>query len=207
MQILFKTILVFWLLLINPTMAWTETGTLDTAASAGSAAQQSARQEKADREYFTDLPLVTRDGEEVRFYSDVLKGRVVLINFIFTHCQDACPLISKRLRETRGLLDDAVSSKVFFISISIDPERDTPEALTKFVTRFELADKNWVFLTGDKQNVEHIVKKLGQYNDNVEAHSTLILAGNVSNKHWMKISPAVPPWGIAEKLKLLAEES
>lgn len=205
MQIFFKTNLVFLLLLIIPATAWPETGTPDAEAPAAAAAQQAASQEQADREYFTDLPLVTRDGEEVRFYSDVLKGRVVLINFIFTHCQDACPLISKRLRETRGMLDEAVSSKVFFISISIDPERDTPETLTKFATKFELTDENWVFLTGEKQNVEHIVKKLGQYNDNVEEHSTLILAGNVSNKHWMKISPAVPPWGIAEKLRLLAE--
>lgn len=207
MQIFYRMKPFLLLLLIIPATARPDPGTPDAEVPAAAATQQvAALVEQANREYFTDLPLITRDGEEVRFYSDVLKGRIVLINFIFTHCQDACPLISSRLRETRGLLDKAVSSKIFFISISIDPERDTPEMLTKFATKFKLIDENWVFLTGEKQNVEHIVKKLGQYNDNVEEHSTLILAGNVGNKHWMKISPIVPPWGIAEKLKLLAEE-
>jgi protein SCO1/2 len=200
MQALFINIITTWLMLFA-VAAGAES---DDTPAAGDQ-EQAARQEQAAKEYFTDRPLVTRDGEEVRFYSDVLKGRVVLINFIFTHCQDACPLISKRLRETRALLDEAASSRIYFISISIDPERDTPQALTAFATKFDLVDDNWVFLTGDRSNVEHIVKKLGQFNPYVEEHSTLILAGNVSKQHWMKIPPTVPAWGIAEKLRLLAE--
>jgi len=180
------------------------------ASPAGAAVQASAAtltsDEAASRQYFTDLELVTRNGQAVRFFSDVLKDRVVLINFIYTHCQDACPLISQKLLETRSLLDEATSNRVYFISISIDPEQDTPEALTKFATKFKLIDDNWVFLTGEKQNVEHIVKKLGQYNENVEDHSTLILAGNVNKRHWMKIPPTMPPVGIAEKLRLLTED-
>jgi cytochrome oxidase Cu insertion factor (SCO1/SenC/PrrC family) len=161
--------------------------------------------EVAAREYFTDLELVNQNGEAVRFYTDVLKDRVVLINFVFTHCQDACPLITRKLRTARDMLDEAVSARVYFISISIDPERDTPAALQEFATKFNVAVDNWVFLTGDKENVNHIVKKLGQFTPEVEEHSTLILAGNVRDRHWVKIPPTVPPVGIAEKLRLLAE--
>jgi cytochrome oxidase Cu insertion factor (SCO1/SenC/PrrC family) len=181
-------------------------GAEQDARNAAGGQEEVVRQEAAAREYFTDLPLVTREGKVVRFYSDVLRGRIVIINFIFTHCQDACPLISKRLRETRDLLDEPTRERVYFISISIDPERDTPQALTEFATKFDLVDDNWLFLTGEKANIEHIVKKLGQYNPYVEEHSTLILAGNVSKQHWMKIPPTVPAWGIAEKLRLLAAE-
>jgi len=161
--------------------------------------------EAASREYFTDLELVTQHGRAVRFYSDVLKDRVVLINFVYTHCQDACPLITQKLRMARDMLDEAVSAKVYFISISIDPEHDTPAALQEFATKFNVAVDNWVFLTGDKDKVNHIVKKLGQFTPDVEEHSTLLLAGNVKDRHWVKIPPTVPPVGIAEKLRLLAE--
>jgi cytochrome oxidase Cu insertion factor (SCO1/SenC/PrrC family) len=194
------------LAVVSSLLAWSATPASGAATAVQASAAMLTSDEEGARQYFTDLEVVTRDGQAVRFFTDVLKDRVVLINFIFTHCQDACPLISQKLLETRGLLDEAVSGRVYFISISIDPERDTPEALTEFATKFKLTDDNWVFLTGEKQNVEHIVKKLGQYNDNVEEHSTLILAGNVNKRHWVKIPPTMPPVGIAEKLRLLTED-
>jgi protein SCO1/2 len=177
----------------------------DSIAAATPATTQGSH-EAAAREYFTDLELVNQNGEAVRFYTDVLKDRVVLINFVYTHCNDACPMITRTLRTARGMLDEAVSARVYFVSISIDPEHDTPAALREFATKHEAAIDNWVFLTGDKENVDHIVKKLGQFTPEVEEHSTLILAGNVRDRHWVKIPPTVPPVGIAEKLRLLAEE-
>lgn len=194
------------LAMVSSLLAWTAATANGAAAAVQASAAMLTSDEEGARQYFTDLELVTQNGQAVRFFTDVLKDRVVLINFIFTHCQDACPLISQKLLETRGLLDEAVSDRVYFISISIDPERDTPEALTEFATKFKLTDDNWVFLTGEKQNVEHIVKKLGQYDENVEEHSTLILAGNVNKRHWVKIPPTMPPVGIAEKLRLLTED-
>lgn len=176
----------------------------DSTAAATPATTQGSH-EAAAREYFTDLELVNQNGETVRFYTDVLKDRVVLINFVYTHCQDACPLITRKLRTARDMLDEAVSARVYFISISIDPEHDTPAALQEFATKFNVAVDNWVFLTGDKDKVNHIVKKLGQFTPEVEEHSTLLLAGNVRDRHWVKIPPTVPPVGIAEKLRLLAE--
>jgi protein SCO1/2 len=64
----------------------------------------------------------------------------------------------------------------------------------------------WVFLTGSAGNLDAIIKRLGQYTDDIEAHSTLMIAGNVNAAHWMKILPQEPPPGIAEKLKLLMED-
>lgn len=204
MNKLFNFILA--LAMVSGLLAWSAAPASDAAAAVQTSAATLTSTEEGARQYFTDLELVTQNGEEVRFFTDVLKDKVVLINFVFTHCQDACPLITQKLLSTRDLLGEEVSARVHFISISIDPERDTPAALQSFMTKFKVPADNWVFLTGEKQNVEHIVKKLGQYNDNVEEHSTLILAGNVNKRHWVKIPPTMPPVGIAEKLRLLTED-
>jgi cytochrome oxidase Cu insertion factor (SCO1/SenC/PrrC family) len=172
-------------------------------ADPGAAAAPAGGDEK-ERNYFTDLPVVTQNGETLRFYSDVLKDEVVLISFIFTNCQDACPLITSKLVQTRTVLGEGMADKVRFISLSVDPERDTPEAMKKFAEKLGADQPNWLFLTGEKGNLETIVKRLGQYNDEVDAHSTLLIAGNVKEKHWAKIPPTVPPPGIAMRLRDLA---
>jgi cytochrome oxidase Cu insertion factor (SCO1/SenC/PrrC family) len=169
-------------------------------------AKATASGEGEARTYFTDLELVTQNGEAVRFYSDVLKDRVVLINFVFTRCQDACPMLVHKLLKVKELLGEKLGETVYFVSISIDPERDTPEDMKAFAEQQKAQMNGWIFLTGTPDNVNHIVKKLGQYSPDVEAHSTLLLAGNVRTRHWMKIPPNIPPGGIAEKLRLLADD-
>lgn len=158
------------------------------------------------RNYFTDLEVVDQYGKPIRFYSDVLKDRVVLINFIFTNCQDACPMMTHKLMQVRYLLAEAIKDDVWFISISIDPERDTPEAMMAFAEKLGVDQKRWIFLTGKKENLDHIVNKLGQYTEEVEAHSTLMLAGNDRTRHWVRVMPMVPPAGVAEQLRALTEE-
>ena len=162
--------------------------------------------EAAAREYFTDTVLVTQDGEEVRFFTDVLKDQVVAINFIFTHCLGACPMITERMKMARNILGEELGNSIRFISISIDPARDTPAAMKKFKETHK-ADGNWVFLTGEKADLDNVVKRLGQYYPEVEQHSTLVIAGNVREQHWMKIMPNIPPGAIAEKFRLLISGS
>ena len=162
--------------------------------------------EAAAREYFTDTILVTQDGEEVRFFTDVLKDQVVAINFIFTHCLGACPIITERMKMARNILGEDLGNSIRYVTISIDPARDTPAAMKKFKETHK-ADGNWVFLTGEKANLDNVVKRLGQYYPEVEEHSTLVIAGNVREQHWMKIMPNIPPDAIAEKFRLLISGS
>ena len=167
---------------------------------------EAAAEEKA-RKFFTDLEVVDQNGRKLRFYSDVLKGRVVLINFIFTNCPDACPMVTHKLMQVRNLMAESIKDDVWFISVSVDPERDTPEAMKEFATKQGVDESRWLFLTGSKENLTHIVKKLGQYTQEVEAHSTLMLAGNDRTRHWTRVMPMVPPDGVAQQLRALAEES
>jgi cytochrome oxidase Cu insertion factor (SCO1/SenC/PrrC family) len=180
-----------------------QTGTAATT-SAAAAASASADDDAKSREYFTDLELVTQDGETVRFYSDVLRDQVVLINFIFTNCQDACPMMTRMLTQVETLLGED-RDKVRFVSISVDPERDSPAAMKEFAKKHGADHEGWVFLTGDPDRVNFVVKRLGQYTEEAEAHSTLMLAANVKENHWRKVPPMVPPPGIAQILRDLVE--
>lgn len=156
------------------------------------------------REYFTDTILRTQDGNEVRFFSDVLRDRVVVLNVIYTSCKDACPMITHKLGEVRNALGESARG-VHFVSISSDPETDTPAALKKFARANGADDRNWIFLTGTRANVELVLARLGQLSSTPQDHSTLLIAGDVRNKRWSKIRPDAPAPAIAERLRVLVQ--
>ncbi|MCY1274071.1 hypothetical protein D9M71_301210 [compost metagenome] len=153
--------------------------------------------------YFTDTLLRDQNGNEVRFYSDVLKGRLVMLNVIFTHCNDACPLITRKLKEVRDAMGEDLAKQVYFISLSSDAENDTPEVLKAFAAKHGVDSPNWIFLTGDKTDMDLVLARLGQLGESPEAHSTLLIAGDVPNKRWSKIRPDAPVPAIAQRLQLM----
>ena len=178
------------------------------AENAGTAAAGSAEQElDRAREYFTNLELINQDGQSVRFFDDVLKDKVVVINFIFTNCDGACPLMTHKLSLVRDRMEGQIGDPLQFVSLSIDPERDTPAAMKEFAESHHADHDGWVFLTGKPENLDYIIKRLGQYTDDVEAHSTMMLAGNVNAAHWIKIQPYEQPPAISEKLQALILEN
>lgn len=155
--------------------------------------------------WFTDTVLKDQNGRELRFYSDVLKDKVVMLNVIFTHCNDACPLITRKLREVREAMGPELAGQVTFVSISSDPLNDTPEALKAFAQKQGVDGPNWLFLTGDKANVDLVLGRLGQFLPSPEQHSTQLIAGDVAGKRWSKIRPDAPPVAIAQRMQLLAQ--
>ncbi|NIS76824.1 MAG: SCO family protein [Deltaproteobacteria bacterium] len=162
-------------------------------------------EEKA-RAYFTDLTLLDQEGREVRFYSDVLKDRVVLITFFYTDCGDACPLVMEKLKEVEAVIGTRMGEDIFFILISVDPKNDTVEAIDKYREQYGV-DDGWIFLTGRKKNLDQITYKLGQYKPTREEHSTTLLLGNVREKRWAKVVPTLPSIAISTKLREMAGET
>jgi protein SCO1/2 len=146
--------------------------------------------------YFPNVPLVTQDGKTVHFYSDLLKGKMVVINFIYTKCRDSCPMETAKLAQVQRLLGDRVGRDVFFYSISIDPERDSPAELKEYADKFH-AKPGWLFLTGEKNDVELVRKKLGQAarpgENGLTGHSTSITLGNEETGQWMQDSALDDP--------------
>jgi len=163
-------------------------------------------EEARARDYFTNLELVNQDGETVRFFDDVLRDKVVVISFIFTNCQGACPLVTHKLTLVRDRMEGMLGKSLQFVSLSLDPARDTPAALKAFAQKHHADHDGWVFLTGNPAHLDSIIKRLGQYTEDLESHTTMLLAGNVRDAHWMKIMPYEEPPGIADKLDLLLSE-
>jgi protein SCO1 len=141
--------------------------------------------------YFPNVPLVTQDGATVHFYSDLLKGKMVVINFIYTKCTDSCPMETAKLAQVQRLLGDRVGRDVFFYSISIDTDRDTPAELKAYAAKFHVKP-GWLFLTGEKTDVELVRKKLGQAarpgENSLTGHSTSITIGNEETGQWIQDS-------------------
>lgn len=157
------------------------------------------------RDYFTDTLLVAQDGRKLRFYSDVLAGHIVLISFMYASCQDACPLITASLVKARNELGDA-ASQVRFVSLSVDPEHDTPADMAKFAKKMNAQHPEWLFLTGSKANMDTVLKKLGSYTDDPTDHQTGLIIGNTRTEHWRKVRPDAPPSAIAAELRSLLTE-
>lgn len=138
-------------------------------------------------EYFTNLPLVTSDGEEVAFFDDVLKDRIVVVNFFYTECTDYCSLTTARLAQVYEWLGERMGRDIFFVSITLDPEKDTPEKLATFKRGFG-ADRGWTFLTGSRANIDTIRFKLGEKARALNLHRTDMVIGNAKTGVWRRSS-------------------
>lgn len=156
--------------------------------------------------YFGDDRLTDQNGDSLRFFSDLLSKHVVLINVIFTHCRDACPMQTQRLQVVRQQLGSRFGSDIFFLSLSVDPERDNPAVLKAFAEKQQANVPGWYFLTAAKDVMYQILSRLGQWTDDPANHSTLLIAGNARNAHWIKLRPDSTPERIVADLVRLSDE-
>jgi protein SCO1/2 len=154
------------------------------ASSAQKPAAETA-QESAAQRYFTDVVLINQNGEKMRFYSDLLQGKVVIINSFFATCQGSCLPMNRNLEKVQAALGDRVGKDVRIISISVDSTVDTPAVLKEYAKRLH-AGPGWYFLSGNKENVEFALKKLGQFVSDKQDHLNIIIIGNERTGLWKK---------------------
>jgi protein SCO1/2 len=147
-------------------------------------------------QYFPNVPLTTQDGSVVHLYDDLLKGKAVVINLIYTRCSASCPLETAKLAQVQRLLGDRVGKDVFFYSISIEPEHDTPEVLKAYAKRFR-AGPGWLFLTGKDEDIRLVSKKLGLSSPTDawtrDGHQPTLMVGNEATGEWMRNSAVENP--------------
>jgi protein SCO1 len=135
--------------------------------------------------YFSDVELINQDGQKLHFYTDVLKNKVVIINTFFTTCTSVCPPLNRNFERVQEALGDRLGKDAFLVSISVDPEIDTPPRLKEYSQRFH-ARPGWIFLTGKKENVDWALYKLGQYVEGKDNHTTIVVIGNEPKGLWKK---------------------
>ena len=158
----------------------------------------------AAAKYFPDTVLLTQDNRPVRFYSDLLKGKVVLINFLFTTCKGVCPPMTANLAKVQKYLGERVGRDVLLLSISVDPEIDRPDVLKKYADSFK-AQPGWYFLTGEKKDVDWVLYKLGGHVEDKEKHTSVLIVGNEATGEWMKVHAMSNPTEIASAVTKLFE--
>ena len=151
--------------------------------------------------YFPNIELVTHRGERVRFFDDLIRDKVVAINFIYTTCTDACPMETARMVEVEKLLGARLGDDVFFYSISIDPVHDTPDVLRAYARTWNTGP-GWTFLTGKEAEITQLRKKLGVYDPDLKKrdHGLSLVIGNQKTGRWMKRSPGENPYVLANEL-------
>lgn len=141
-----------------------------------------------DASRFPNTELITQDGKKVHFYDDLIKGKIVAIDFIYTNCQYACPLETARLAQVQTKLGERVGKDIFFYSISIDPVHDTPKVLKAYMQKFRIGP-GWIFLTGKKAEIDFLSRRLGVYSDpsiNADGHLPHLLIGNDATGTWIR---------------------
>lgn len=152
-----------------------------------------------DDSYFPNSTVVTHTGEKLKFYDDLIKDKVVVVNFIYTSCKDICPLQSARLNKLQVLLGDFLGTDVFIYSISLTPDIDTPEELNKQAQAFK-AKPGWLFITGKPKDLETIRYKLGERNADITQHGNQVMLGNGKTGRWRRDSLFQKPERLADNI-------
>jgi protein SCO1/2 len=157
------------------------------------------------QKYFTDVELIDQDGRKVRFYSDVLEGKTVIVNAFFTTCTSVCPPMNRNMEKIQEALGERVGKDVLLVSISVDPETDTPTRLKEYSKKFH-AREGWLFLTGKKENVDWALYKVGQYVEDKQDHATVIIVGNEATGLWKKALGMAKPAELIQIVESVAND-
>jgi len=152
-------------------------------------------------QYFPNVELTDHNGKKHRFFDDLIKDKVVAINFIYTSCPDSCPLETAQLIRVQDIIGDRLGQDVYFYSISIDPKTDTPPVLKEYRQRF---GAKWSFFTGNDAEITDLRRKLGLYIEEIQDgslnHNVSMIIGNQKTGRWMRRSPFENPHILADQI-------
>ena len=156
--------------------------------------------EKLQARYFPNFEITTHEGKKVRFYDDLIKDKIVVINFMYAKCEGICVPITKNLKRVQNLLGKRVGRDIFMYSITLKPEEDTPDKLKHFMDMHRIKP-GWTFLTGKPDEINTLRRKLGfsdskaKLDKDLTNHIGMIRYGNEARQWWaMCPGQANPPW-------------
>jgi protein SCO1/2 len=139
--------------------------------------------------YFPNVVLTTHEGKKVRFYDDLVKDKIVIINMMYATCEGVCPRITSNLLQVQKLLGNRMGRDIFIYSITLKPEQDTPEVLKKHAAMHKVG-AGWLFLTGAPADIELLRHRLGFVDPDPEVdkdksnHIGNVRYGNEARMEW-----------------------
>jgi protein SCO1/2 len=149
-----------------------------------------------------DHILLDQHGKEVKFVSDVIGDRIVVMDFVYTTCTTVCPVISAVFSQVQNKLGDRLGDDVVLVSVSVDPVRDTPQRL-KAYSKIHKARPGWIWLTGQKSTMDAVLDGLGAYSPNFEDHAAMVLIGDGQSGQWSRLYGFPNPDRIVEQVNAL----
>ena len=158
------------------------------------------------RRYFPNVELTTSNGEKVKFYDDLLKGKIVVLNLMYAQCDGICPTTTSNLKTVRKILREAVDHEIFIYSLTLKPEEDSPAALKEYARIHGVDDQHWSFLTGKPDEVDLLRHKLGFADPDPEVdrdksrHSGMLRYGNEPLAIWGTCQGSAEPDWIAQEI-------
>ncbi|NIP86277.1 MAG: SCO family protein [Planctomycetales bacterium] len=161
-----------------------------------------APQGKAVEVELLDLALVDQDGQKVRFKSEVIGNRLVIIDTFYTTCDTICPILSALFVNLQHKLGTRLGQDVVLVSISVDPGTDIPARIKKYAAS-RGAGPGWIFLTGGKRSVERVLRGIGAYVRDYTQHAPSILVGDGRHGGWTRFYEFPSPDLILERLEEL----
>ena len=157
-----------------------------------STATTAAAQATQMQQIFPGLQVVDQTGKSLKFYDDLLKDKIVVINFVFTRCTMTCPIAGFQFGRLRSLLGSRAGTEVHLISVSTDASYDTPSRMKSWASKFN-AGVGWTQITGEKQNIDQLLKSLKAFSVDKQDHSNLILIGNDKLNEWNWVNGSSDP--------------
>ena len=165
------------------------------------------RERLAERS-FPNVTLTTHNGTKVKFYDDLIKDKIVIINFMYVRCDGKCPVTTANLVQVQKLLRDRVGKDIFIYSITLKPEEDTPKVLREYAKAYKVGP-GWQFLTGAPKDIELLRQKLGFIDrDPVRdadksKHIGMLRWGNEPHTLWAGCPASLAPAKIVKELRLV----
>jgi protein SCO1/2 len=162
-------------------------------------------------EWFTNVEVTTHEGKTLRFYDDVMKGKILLINFFFTDCDNVCPLMTENLARVQELLGSRMNKDIFMVSISLEPEHDTPAVMAAYAKSYGVGP-GWQFLTGKKDDIELLRHRLGfvdispAVDADPEQHIGTVRIANEPMHRWAMSPALLNPAGLVRAVKRVIPE-
>jgi protein SCO1/2 len=156
---------------------------------------------------FPNVVLTTSEGAKVKFYDDLLKDKIVIVNLMYANCNGICPTLTENLKRVRTILRDAVTHDIYIYSLTLKPEEDTPEKLAEYARMHDVHDPHWRFLTGKPGEVDMLRHKLGFADPNPEVdrdksrHSGMLRYGNEPLAIWGSCQGGADPEWIAQEIQ------
>jgi protein SCO1/2 len=158
------------------------------------------------RRYFPDVELVTHTGKKVKFYDDVLKDKIVILNMMYADCEGVCPTIAANLKHVQKILREQINHEIFIYSMTVKPEVDTAAKLREYTKMHGIDTKYWTFLTGKPETVDMLRHAIGFADPNPEvdkdkaSHSGMLRYGNEPMALWGTCQGSAEPEWIATEI-------